>query len=81
MGPPPSTTSRFGNASRDHSASDVRHPTVSMPGIGGTTGRAPAAITMLRVVRVRTPSAVCTSTDHGDVIVASPLMHSTPSDV
>ena len=53
------------------------HP--SMPGIGGTNGRAPAAMAMARVVmRWVVPSALFTSTSHGETIFASPWMHSTP---
>jgi hypothetical protein len=48
--------------------------------MGGTNGRAPAAITMLRVVSVRfSPPASATSTVQGDVMRASPRRHSTPS--
>ena len=54
---------------------------LSMPGMGGTKGLAPAAMMMLRVVRRRTPDAPFTSTSHGDTIVASPSTHSTPSAV
>ena len=53
----------------------------SSPGIGGTKGRAPAAITMARVVRVCVPAAVFTSTAQGETIFASPCRQSTPSAV
>jgi hypothetical protein len=49
--------------------------------MGGTNGLAPAAITIARVVSVRVPLAVFTSTDQGEAIRASPAMHSTPSAV
>ena len=51
-----------------------------MPGIGGTNGRAPAAMTMARVVSVRVPAAVFTSTVQGEVIFASPCeaLHAEP---
>ncbi len=81
IGPPPSTTSRGGNALRFQTVSDVRQPISASPGMGGTNGRAPAAMTMARVVSARTPAAVFTSTVQGDVIFASPCRHSTPSRV
>jgi len=52
---------------------------LSMPGIGGTKGLAPVAMTMDRVVSVRTPATVFTSTSHGETILASPIMTLTPS--
>ncbi len=53
----------------------------SIPGIGGTNGRAPEAIIILRVVRVRSPSAVSTVTSQGEVMRALPCTQSTPSSV
>ena len=62
--------------------SEVRGEAAASPGIGGTKGRAPAAITMFLVVRVREPPpASATSTVQGEVIFAVPLRHSTPSPV
>ena len=81
IGPPPSTTSRLGKARNDQIVSEVRGFASRSPGIGGMNGRAPAAITMCLVVSVRVPAAVVTSTVHGEVIFASPMMHSTPSSV
>jgi hypothetical protein len=53
-----------------------------MPGIGGTKGRAPAAMTMLRVVnRSVAPPARVTSTSHGETIFALPSITSTPRPV
>ena len=43
-----------------------------MPGIGGTKGRAPAAMTMARVLSVRVPLAVLISTVQGEAMRASP---------
>ena len=82
IGPPPSTTRRRGSSRSCHTVSEVRQPTVSMPGIGGTNGRAPAAITIARVLRRRVPPpASATSTSQGETIFASPCRHSTPSSV
>ena len=52
IGPPPSTTKRFGSAVRPQTVSLVRKPASFSPGIGGTNGLAPAAMTMFFVVSV-----------------------------
>ncbi|MCY1426593.1 hypothetical protein D9M71_424160 [compost metagenome] len=57
--------------------SEVYGCMAARPGISGSSGRAPAAMMMARVVRVR-PS---TSTVHGEVMRASPSITSTPSPV
>ncbi len=50
------------------------------PGIGGTKGRAPAAITMFLVVRTsRVPSSFAISTVQGSTMRAVPATTSTPS--
>ena len=71
-GPPPRTTSRRGRSRNSHTLSEVSTRIVSMPGIGGTKGRAPAAITMARVLSVRAPLAVLISTVQGEEMRASP---------
>jgi hypothetical protein len=79
IGPPPSTTRRAGSLRNSQTLSEVRQPIASMPGIGGTKGRAPAAITIERVVSVCfLPSAPVISTAHGETILASPCTQSTP---
>ena len=79
IGPPPSTTRRGGSLRRSQSDSEVRYRILSRPGIGGTKGAAPAAMTIERVVRRRVvPSSRRISTSQGDTIFASPMMHSTP---
>ena len=81
IGPPPRTTSRGGNALRFQTVSEVRQPISASPGIGGTKGCAPAAMTIARVVSTRLPVSLFTSTVQGEVIFASPCRHSTPSSV
>ena len=79
IGPPPSTTRRLGRTRMFHTVSEVRGFISFSPGIGGTNGRAPAAMTMLFVVKVRTaPSSPLMSTAHGDLIFACPRTTSTP---
>src|SRR6266705_1294573 len=55
IGPPPRTTSRGGNALKVHTVSEVMQPASASPGIGGTKVRAPAAMTIARVVSARLP--------------------------
>jgi hypothetical protein len=82
IGPPPSTTSRRGSLRISHTVSEVSGRASASPGIGGTNGRAPAAITIAFVVNVRLrPSSPVTSTSHGDTMRAAPCTHSTPSAV
>jgi hypothetical protein len=82
MGPPPSTTRRAGNSVRPQTVSLVRKPASLSPGIGGTKGPAPAAMTMALVVSVCCrPSASFTSTVHGLVMRAWPCSTSTPRPV
>ena len=52
-----------------------------MPLIGNTFGRPPAAITMLRAVRVSFPCAVSISTVQGSIMVAVPVKQFTPKPV
>ena len=79
IGPPPSTSRRLGRVRIFHTVSEVSGFISLRPGIGGTSGRAPAAITMLRVVSVcLLPSAFFTSTVQGEVIFASASITSTP---
>jgi len=61
--------------------SEVRHFAAERPGIGGTTGLEPAAMTMARVVSVRVAPALLISTDHGETILACPSRTSAPSAV
>ena len=50
-----------------------------MPGMGGTKGRAPVAMTMLRVVSLcMAPSSPLTSTSQGETMRAVPVTTSTP---
>ncbi len=82
IGPPPSTTRRCGSARNSHRLSEVRGRTSASPGMGGMNGRAPAAMTMFRVVSTCfAPSSFVTSTVHGLVIRAVPDTTSTPSPV
>lgn len=60
----------------------VSTSTCSMPGMGGTKGRAPAAKTMLRVVsRCTRPSGYVMSTSQGETMRAVRSATSTPSPV
>jgi len=65
-----------GARSSRHSVSEVRKPLSAKPGMSGTTGSAPVATTMARVVSV----APAISTDQGEVIRAWPSRTSTPSE-
>src|ERR1700682_4382035 len=53
MGPPPRTTRRRGSVRMSQTVFDVSGFASLRPGIGGTNGSAPAAITMLFVANVR----------------------------
>ncbi len=79
IGPPPSTTRRLGSVRMSQTVSEVSGFDSRRPGIGGTKGAAPAAITMLlvRITRL-VPSASAASTVQGEVIFAVPFRHSTP---
>ncbi len=75
IGPAPRTASVLGRAFRSKTVSCVWKPAASRPGIGGTTGRAPVAITMRFDRRRPTPS---TSIVSGPTKRASPNCTSTP---
>ena len=77
MGPPPTITNRLGNSRIFQSVSLVSGWTSSMPGIGGTNGRAPVAITIFFVVNV----SPFISTRKGSMIFASPSYTFTPNSV
>ncbi len=82
MGPPPSTTKRFGRSRKFQTVSLVKNPASAKPGIGGTNGRAPVAMTMFFAVNVCfDPSELVTSTAHGETMRALPVKHSTPKPV
>ena len=82
IGPPPSTSRRSGRVRSCQMVSDVSASTSSMPGMGGTNGRAPAAMTMARVVSVCTwPPGAVISTCQGETMRARPSATSTPKPV
>ncbi len=74
MGPPPTTSSDGTGSRRSNTVSLVRYGTSATPGIGGTAGREPVAITNVFAVR-RRPA---TSNAAGPVKRPSPKMTSTP---
>ena len=79
MGPPPNTSRRWGNSRRPQRVSLVSTPASCRPGSGGTTGRAPVAMTMARVDSlVAWPSSWVISTCQGSTMRARPSCTSTP---